>query len=326
MRKFVFVCVIIFLQNALVGQEVGNYLDQKLPGIKPELFAPGIITTQMAEFFCAFMPDGSEFYFSVYSLGHSSIAVVKKTDKGWTQPEVVSFSGRYGDSSPTITSNGKRMFFISQRPDPSDPDRRNRDIWYVDRVGVGWGNPVLLEVLKSEASESWPFVASNGDLYFSAALNDCYGVSDIYISKFKDGEYLKAENIGSVINTQNGEYGPYISPDGSYLMFEGMNYDGGFGNGDMYISFKDEKGNWTKPVNMGETVNTRRNDCFAKLTPDGKYILFTSDRRERREYNEKFTYKRICELGLLPGTGDFNIYWIDAKIIDDLKITIKCEK
>jgi Tol biopolymer transport system component len=66
------------------------------------------------------------------------------------------------------------------------------------------------------------------------------------------------------------------------------------GNSDLYISFKKEDGSWTKLKNMGNKINSPETDYCPMLSPDGKYFFFTSKR---------------------SGNGD--IYWVDAKIIDD---------
>src|SRR6186713_2131449 len=78
---------------------------------------------------------------------------------------------------------------------------------------------------------------------------------------------------------------PLIAPDESFLIFH-SNRPGGFGikdkdvnviHCDLYISFN-EAGKWTKPINMGDQINTTGIEMAPALTPDGKYFLFT--RRE----------------------------------------------
>ncbi len=68
------------------------------------------------------------------------------------------------------------------------------------------------------------------------------------------------------------------------------------GNGDLYISFRKQDGGWSKAENMGSIINSKEMELFASVSPDGKYLFFTSDRE-----------------------GSNNVYWIDAKVIDDFK-------
>jgi Tol biopolymer transport system component len=68
------------------------------------------------------------------------------------------------------------------------------------------------------------------------------------------------------------------------------------GRGDLYISFKKKDSSWTPLKNMGKEINSEYTDYCPMLSPDGKYLFFTSTR-----------------------TGNGDIYWVDAKIIEDLK-------
>jgi hypothetical protein len=48
----------------------GPYLGQKPPGLTPELFAPGIISSGMNEAFLVFAPDYNEIYYDLTHLTH----------------------------------------------------------------------------------------------------------------------------------------------------------------------------------------------------------------------------------------------------------------
>jgi len=103
------------------------------------------------------------------------------------------------------------------------------------------------------------------------------------------------------INSKDYEDGPYISPDESFLIFESQRPEGTEGNLSLFISFKNKEGHWGLPVNMGPKINSGKGERFAKLSPDGKYLFFGSFRNPSPE-------KRGAD-----------IYWIDAKVIDELR-------
>ena len=64
----------------------GPYLGQKPPGMTPEVFAPGIVSTEeFREFSGAFTPDGKEYYFFRFADG-AGMMVCNLTDKGWSAP------------------------------------------------------------------------------------------------------------------------------------------------------------------------------------------------------------------------------------------------
>ena len=45
------------------------------------------------------------------------------------------------DLEPAISPDGSSFYFMSKRPDAGDPNEPNEDIWTMDRVGEGWGEP-----------------------------------------------------------------------------------------------------------------------------------------------------------------------------------------
>ncbi|HTE28436.1 TPR end-of-group domain-containing protein [Flavitalea sp.] len=97
------------------------------------------------------------------------------------------------------------------------------------------------------------------------------------------------------------EDGPYIAPDESFLIFESQRPGGIEGSLDLYISFKNKIGSWGIPVNMGPKINSGSSERFARLSPDGKYLFFGSSRN------------------MSDTNWGFDIFWIDAKVIDELK-------
>jgi len=133
--------VIINAQQSNFPKLTGPYLGQKPPGMTPEVFAPGIISTdECLEAGCAFTPDLKEFYFvRGKSMKHKPAIMVCREEKDvWTSPEVAPFSGVYFDFEPHITPDGTKMFLM--RFDRSD-NSVQRGLWIMERVGDGWGEP-----------------------------------------------------------------------------------------------------------------------------------------------------------------------------------------
>jgi hypothetical protein len=95
-----------------------NYLGQKPPGLTPEVFAPGIISTGLDELNSVFSPDEKEFIFSIKlpNRGQHIMLFTKQINDVWTKPEVLPFSGKYSDADPAFSSDGNRLFFIQLAP------------------------------------------------------------------------------------------------------------------------------------------------------------------------------------------------------------------
>ena len=273
----------------------GAYLGQKTPGKKPEIFAPGIISTSAGEICISFMPGAKELYFSRRIGSNRTILCMKEKTGVWTPPEAAAFSGRYDDAEFTLSPDGKKLVFISLRPfiQRSDP-LKYFDIWIVERTGEKWGEPVHLDPpVNSDKMEVYPAFSGNGDLYFSSNRDSNW---DIYISRYENGFYTKPEKLSSAINTEYGEWDQAIAPDDSYMVFCSRDRKDSYGGSDLYISFRNKNGTWTKAKNMGKDINSGGGMICPSISPDGKFIFFNTTLN-----------------------GKNGIYWVSAKIIEDLK-------
>jgi len=101
-------------------------------------------------------------------------------------------------------------------------------------------------------------------------LNNTLG---LFFAELSDGEWgnvtgFKYNSIEYSITT------PCFSPDGQYLYF-GSDMPGGFGGTDLYRSVY-ENGEWSEPVNLGETINTKGNEVSPFIAPNGD-LFFASD-------------------------------------------------
>lgn len=298
----------------------GDYLGQTDPGTAAAVFGLGVVSTGMNERDAAFSPDGNEFYYSVWQNGRGVILYMKKINERWTQPKTASFSGKYSDIEPFITSDGKKLYFASNRPvEGTEP--KDYDIWYVEKNESGdWGEPVVLgPEINTEANEFYPSLTDEGNLYFTAANEKSFGREDIFVSKFVDGQYQQYENLGDSVNSPKDEFNSFIAKDGSYLLYTTTGFGDGLGGGDIWICFKKDDGSWTSPKNLGENINSNKLDYCPSITQDGKYLFFTSNRVNDRKYNEAISYEQLVKEFNNPYNGAGDIYWVSSEVIDMVK-------
>lgn len=93
------------------------------------------------------------------------------------------------------------------------------------------------------------------------------------------------DNVGGKINSKYPEYGPLITADESMMIFTSRRpsetskeQEGGHYNEDVFISKKDENGNWTQALSISDKINTKEHDATAGLSNDGKILfLYTSN-------------------------------------------------
>lgn len=307
--RFVIPILLAVVCSPALGQEAGT----------PERFAPGVISTDADELTAAFSPDGA------------TIAFVRRVDGGrftihladceagtCSEPVAAPFSGAHHDQAPAFSPDGSRLWFQSRRPkgpgvtpDPEAP--RDDDVWVVERRADGWGEPrlvgppVSLEAPRDgepfEGREMAPSVDAAGALYFwSNRPSDAHGASDLYRAE-PDGEggFLAPVNLGAPVNGPHYETHPWIAPDGSLLLFSCDGCPDAMGGSDLYVSRRVEAG-WSEPVNLGPAVNSTAYDFGASITPDGRWLVFSSNRAEGGEESGPQNIYRI-EVERVPALG-----------------------
>lgn len=275
----------------------GPYLGQKPPGMTPEVFAPGIISTEASEGCCCFSKDGRLFLFVRGRSALPGILIMQQEDGVWSKPRLAPFSAGKYDWDFMLAPDSKTVFVSSGRPlNDGAPSEREYRIWVSERMNEGWSSPRLLPFpINTGQHDSYPSVTEDRTLYFFSNRKGGLGKGDIYRSRLINNQYSEIENLDEPINSEYHEVDPFIAPDESYLIFC-SDRPGGYGRDDFYIVFRKEDKSWTDPINMGEKINSPYQEYIPSVTPDGKYFFFTTNK-----------------------SGNRDIYWVDAKVIQDLK-------
>ncbi len=283
----------------------GKYLGQTPPGAEAEIFAPFLNNVNGFLGCSGFLNDGTVFVYTRMVPGTDwrfrPTYVTELKDGAWTTPTIAPFSD-YLPYNFTVGPAGKIIYFTSMKsPDKTTSQLlESSNIWVVYLNEDGWTEPLMLgaSINTVEYYENYPTVSSNGTVYYMSRREDGVGRTDIYFSENIDGRYDVAQNIGDVINTEGSDQDPFVAPDESYIIYC-QSKSGGYGEYDLYVSFKQEDGSWSSSINMGENVNSAEFEFRPYVTPDGKYLFFTSNRVE--------------------GNYEGGIFWVDAGIIDRLK-------
>ena len=305
----------------------GPYLRQKPPGMKAELFAPDLFSTEGDHGGITFSADGMEFSFTISTLiGQSLVEPTGAFEKlfmmyshvengHWTEPEEFSFTpARRSHYYLFFSPDGKKIYFNSFRYKTDPPDKSSSFIWYAERQtgdNWQWSEPKQIDFGKDYYNEYglggiYPSVASNGNLYFCHATDR---PPSLFMSRYENGNYSLPEELDGALNEIDGAH-PYIAPDESYIIFD---------NEDLFISFRDKNGLWMKPQNLGKSVNTVYDERRPFVSFDGKYLFFASNRINPELPNEPITLKKLQQLINLPTNGFRHLYWVDAKIIDEFR-------
>jgi len=283
-------------------------------GIVPEMIGEGVLSTPDDEFGATPSPDGKTIYFDKTVPPHYLYIICEShlVNGKWSAPEVMPFSGIYRDSDPVLSADGNTMYFASDRP-VNGKDEHRFQIWQVKRLGEKWGEPTLVPgVINSEESQVFASVTNDGTMYFTSSRKN--GQYDIYRSKLMNGKYGVAEDLGPLVNHPGvWSLEAWVAPDESYLLIGSFGREGGYGNSDLFVSFRQD-GVWTKPVNLGPEINTAAREYSARVSANGKWLYYASEigfPYEKRE--QPLTYQQFEEGMKSVRNGLGNLYRVPAE-------------
>lgn len=274
-----------------VSELKGLYLGQKPPTLTPLLFAPDIVSIKgRYEMGVSFTPDLQEIYFSTQKKGDVASIYYSQITKGkWRPLKKVNFTKgeKAGEMEPFVTQDGKHLYFTAYSRDFTDTK-----IWVVDREKSGWSVAKKLDSPINSEEVFNSTLASNGDLFYTDIFK-----SQTFYSPLINGQYSEVFQASIPF----GIHG-FISPDQSYLLVDNRYHgDSLRKDKDLYVYFKQEDGSWSRPINLGESINSKVSETVPTVSPDGKYLFFS----------------RFDE----PG-GTSNIYWVSTDVIEKLRAKI----
>jgi Tol biopolymer transport system component len=245
-----------------------------------------VFSTGAWDFFVAFTPDQRRALFcrADDTFAHYDIYETRLDARGhWSAPVKPRFAARWSNADPHISPDGRRVFFISNRPvspAASDAERAIHDIWTAALQPDGeWSDAERLPAPVNDlTTDRWsPAVAASGNLYFGAELPGGLGGDDLWVVRKAGDHYLPPENLGDAINTAGREVEPWIAPDESYLIFSGLRRADSLGGYDLYLSERVD-GRWAPARRLPEPINSPSGDFNQSVSPDGRWLYFSSNR------------------------------------------------
>lgn len=266
----------------------GPYLGQKPPGLTPEVFAPGVVSIDgRYEHGISFSPDLDEVYFSANKKDEEPDVYFSKLEGDkWTYIKKANFTKGKKDAEmhPFVSFNENKIYFTAHNSDNTDTK-----IWYVNRLENSWSNAIKLDSPINNDEVFYSNQAKNGDLFYTNVSK-----LKMYHASNKNGEFPEAKEV----EIESGIHG-FISPSQDFLVVNARNKeDETRKDNDIYAYFKKKDGTWTKPINLGSTVNSNFNETCPSITPDGKYLFFG-------RYNEE--------------GGVSNFYWVSTEVIENIR-------
>jgi len=206
----------------------------------------------------------------------------------------MNINSAFDDYAPLLSPDGKAFYFVSRRADnlgggiSSGDNRYFEDIYicFWDETSQSWGessnSDETIKRLNSYGMDAINYISSDGKtLYLTINTMGLKSPkpktkhSDIFISKINNkGGWNTPRPLDKPICTTFFEAAATFTEDGKTVYFVSERI-GGEGAADIWTSTKDGQ-EWSKPTNMGKIINTIGQETTVFITPDGKYLFFSS--------------------------------------------------
>lgn len=172
------------------------------------------------------------------------------------------------NENPAVSYDGNTLVYTERRGIVNV-------IFFTRKIGGEWQEPVDITADLNAGDDCSSCSLNHDGTQLFLYKNDSF-VGNIYFSDFVNGRWTPIKKLNSFINTRFFESHASVAPDGNRLYFT-SNRPGGIGGLDIYVSVKDNSGDWGPPVNLGATINTRYNEDTPFITRNDSLLYFSSE-------------------------------------------------
>ena len=254
------------------------YYGQIPPGLTPEPFPSDFYTSDDWQLTQPFATGKDEFYFTTRgSTPFGPVVIVfRKEGRVWKQYDFYTFSS--GDKTRLYSKHN-----------------------YIEWTDTGWSKIKSL----GKDFENIPIMRLSASAQGTFILDEGAKEGVMRYSRLVDGVREAPKPLNESINAGIWNGHPFISPDGSYMIWDSEREDG-YGDSDLYISFRQQDNSWGNAINMGDPINTAAVENAIRITPDGKYLSFG----------------RATPVVQADGSTSWEggRYWVSAQVIENLRI------
>lgn len=234
-------------------------------------------------------------------------------------------NSRKADYGPTLALDDDVLIFTSQRNETKKglDFIENEDLFFSTRKNGFWELSEELKAINSEYNEGSACLSRDKKtLYFSRCESpQSIGNCDIFMATMQeDSTWGNIQNLGFNVNSISWDSHPALSHTEDTLYFASDRI-GGFGLSDIYFTYKNKSGEWTRAQNLGPIINTRKNDVSPFYHPK-HHVLYFSSNGQLYSFGEFDIYKAYHKGGkwsepvnigpLVNGPGNEFYFTIDS--------------
>jgi outer membrane protein OmpA-like peptidoglycan-associated protein len=206
----------------------------------------GDVNTKYHESNAVISADGKRMYFdrndyfegdydkSANGINQINLYYAENIDgKGWSGVVSAPFNNNeYSTGHPALSQDGKTLYFVSDMPG----GKGGSDIYMVAINSDGsLGTPERLgDNINTEGKELFPYIDSNGTLYFSSNGHMGIGGLDVFYAEAQGDGFDVVNNLGKGVNSSADDFAYKYDPT-SQSGYVSSNREGGMGSDDIYM-------------------------------------------------------------------------------------------
>ena len=270
------------------------------------------INSTALEYLPSLTVDGNKMIFNRRINGDEDFYESNKINGVWqnAKPLAGKLNTNFNEGAQNISQDGEWLIFTGCNY-PEGLGSCDLYISYKNKNGEWSEAENMGRNINTDAWESAPSLSPDKrDLYFSSTRPGGFGGSDIWVShRTENGRWQKPENLGPTINTSGDDGCPFIHADNQTLYFN-SNGHAGYGLSDLFVSRKNEKGEWQTPTNLGYPINTIDDEGSLIVSADGKTAFYASDKGDFKNGLDLYTFE------LREDIRAQKTFWVKGKIYD----------
>jgi len=223
--------------------------------------------------------------------------------EGGTSDNVVALGGNintiHHEGPATYSSVKNKIYFSRNTSSDVENGMMQVGIYSADLVDGKWANVQPTNLNNPNYIVYHPSLSKDGSkLYFASDMPGGFGGTDIYVSAVNaDGSLGEAKNLGLIVNTEGNEGFPFIHPEEGTLYFSSDGFVG-YGLMDVFASVKGANDEIVNVINLGEPINSKKDDFGYYLSEDGFKGFISSNRKGGVGGDDIYAFTRIPPLTL----------------------------
>ncbi len=297
---------------------------------------PATVNSTANEYVDGFLPDGSAMYISrtnhpenVPPIELADLWITRRTAAGeWGEAEHLGrpINNEISNFLVSAMPDGNQLYL--QNTYASDGSPGGAGFSLSQRSGESWSipTPVSVDDFYNLGTTVSSCIAPNGNVMINALIRrDTKGDVDLYVSfRREDGTWTAPANMGSVLNTEGADVGPFVAGDDRTLIFSSTSHPG-YGGYDLFVSRRldDTWLNWSTPENIGPTLNTAEGELYLLFPASGDVAYFSTSTKS----NGDDIYGIVLPTGARPrATVVVRGRVLDAKTKQPVPATVAYER